>query len=125
MDTPQLCPFRYIWKGRTFCAIAIRQRRYTTTEVMPGACAGCRARGLLEGIGCAHLNLGVEVDQYGGGLSVDNFYASCEKLMERLIDFSDCGEACPLWAPFDPELVNRIRDEALAALKEKETNQED
>ena len=73
MEPPEPCPFRYIYKGRTFCAIAIRDRRYTTTEVMPGACDECRARTLLRQIGCAHLSLGVEVDIYGGTLTVTEF----------------------------------------------------
>jgi hypothetical protein len=125
MEPPEPCPFRYIYKGRTFCAIAIRDRRYTTTEVMPGACDECRARTLLRQIGCAHLSLGVEVDIYGGTLTVNIFYASCERLLERLTDFRRCGEDCPWWAPLDDDRIEALRMEALAGVKEKESRQPD
>jgi hypothetical protein len=120
MEAATACPFRYIHKGRTFCAIAIRERRFTTTEVNPSACSGCAARKALETAGCAFLNLGVEVDQYGGSLDVNIFYASCEKLVERLSDFRKCGPDCPYWGPLDDERVTEIRQEALQALRDKE-----
>ena len=77
MGTGKICPYRYIYKGRTFCAIAIRERRFTTTEVTPSACDDCRAHEALTEIACGHLDLGVEVDLYGGSLAVNIFYASC------------------------------------------------
>jgi hypothetical protein len=120
MEAASPCPFRYIHKGRTFCAIAIRERRYTTTEVTPSACSGCSARKAMEDANCAFLNLGVEVDQYGGSLDVNIFYASCEKLVERLTDFRRCGPDCPYWEPLDDDLVTQIRDEALQALRDRE-----
>ncbi|NSW55405.1 MAG: hypothetical protein HPY44_05290 [Armatimonadetes bacterium] len=115
------CPFRYIYKGRTFCAIAIRDRRYTTAEVVPSACGGCRARAIVDEVRCAHLNMGVEVDQYGGAHDVNVYYASCEKLVERLSDFGQCGQdRCPHWEPMEMERVAALRQEALADQKEKE-----
>lgn len=120
MEPATPCPFRYIHKGRTFCAIAIRERRYTTTEVNPSACSDCPARKALEAAECAFLSLGVEVDQYGGSLDVNIFYASCEKLVERLSDFRKCGPDCPYWGPLDDERVTEIRQDALQALRDKE-----
>lgn len=118
------CVFRYIHKGRTFCAVAIRERRYTTTEVVPSACAGCSARKVLARSGCAHLNLGVEVDQYGGSHDVGVFYASCEVSVERLMDFERCGPGlCPHWEPLDPERVAEIRQQALSFQRESERQQ--
>lgn len=115
------CPFRYVYKGRTFCAIAIRDRRYTTAEVVPSACGSCRARAIMDEVGCAHLNLGVEVDQYGGAQEVNVYYASCEKLVERLSDFGHCGkDKCPDWEPVEAERIAALRLEALADQKEKE-----
>lgn len=126
MEAPAPCPFRYVWKGRTFCAIAIRERRYTTTEVVPSACAQCQARKILEEVGCAHLNLGVEVDEYGGSHDINIFYVSCEKLVERITVFERCGEGrCPFWAPLDGDKIEGLREEALAAQREKEANQPD
>jgi len=120
MEAPTPCPFRYIHKGRTFCAIAIRERRFTTTEVNPSACASCAARKALEAAGCAYLNLGGEVDQYGGSLDVNIFYASCEKLVERLSDFHRCGPDCPYWEPLDEDRIAEMRQDALRALRDKE-----
>jgi hypothetical protein len=121
MDTPEPCPFRYIFKGRTFCAVAIRERRYTTAEVVPSACRSCRALQIIRESGCGRMDLGIEVDQYGGSLDVNIHYASCEALVERLTDFSGCSQArCPLWAPLDEERFAAIRQEALQAQREAE-----
>ena len=123
MDEPTPCPFRYIYKGRTFCAVAIRERRYTTTEVVPAACEDCPALQMLTRIGCAHINLGVEVDQYGGSHAVNIIYASCERRIERIYEYDSCGrDACPLWAPFDESGAEAMRKEALAAQRERESN---
>jgi len=120
------CPYRYIFKGRTFCAIAIRERRYTTSEVTPSACSTCKAREVAEQVRCRHLDLGVEVDQYGGSQDVGVFYASCQRLMERLTDFGNCGEGkCPHWSVVEEERLEQMRQEALAAQREKERQQED
>jgi hypothetical protein len=121
MEATSPCPFRYIHKGRTFCAIAIRDRRYTTSEVEPAACKSCKARRAVAGVACGHLELGVEVDQYGGTLSVDIFYASCAKLMERIMELGNCGEGkCEHWVPVSDERFATMRAEAVAAQKELE-----
>lgn len=121
METPDACPFRYIYKGRTFCAIAIRERRYTTSEVVPSACGECNARELLARVHCRHMNLGVEVDQYGGSHAVNIFYVSCERLIERITQFDRCGEGrCELWEPFDEDAAEAARNEALADLRARE-----
>ena len=121
VQPPDACPFRYIYKGRTFCAIAIRERRYTTSEVVPSACEDCRARELLAQVGCVHMNLGVEVDQYGGSHTVNIFYASCERRMERITQFERCGEGrCALWEPLDDDAAEAVRREALAVRQERE-----
>lgn len=120
---PAPCPFRYIFKGRTFCAVAIRERRYTTAEVVPSACRGCRALTILRQAGCGHMDLGVEVDQYGGSLDVNIHYVSCEALVERLTDFTGCGEGrCPLWVPLDEDRFETMRQEALQAHRDAERN---
>jgi hypothetical protein len=121
MDAVSPCPYRFIYKGRTFCAIAIRERRYTTSEVEPSACRACKAQRVAQGVNCDNLELGVEVDQYGGSLSVDIFYASCSKSVERLTDTSQCGETkCSLWVPCNEERSKALKDEALAVLKDLE-----
>jgi hypothetical protein len=121
MDAGEPCPFRYIHKGRTFCAVAIRERRYTTAEVVPAACRSCRAVQLLREAACGRMDLGVEVDQYGGSLDVNIHYASCEALVERLTDFSGCREGrCPLWVPLDEDRFAARRQEALQAQREAE-----
>ncbi len=120
------CPFRFVYKGRTFCAVAIRDRRYTTTEVVPTACSGCRARVILEEVNCANLSLGVEVDIYGGSHDVNVFYASCEKLVERLSGFGKCSEEnCPHWQPIDGEAIERQKADALAAIRKREAAMDD
>mgnify|MGYP001066701081 CR=1 FL=1 len=122
-EKPDPCPFRYIYKGRTFCALAILNRKYTTNEVIPRACKSCDARGIFEGIGCRHLNLGVEVDRYGGAHEVDVFYASCERLVERLLDFEGCGEGvCPHWEPVNADVIEAMKAEALGEQKQREAD---
>ena len=121
MEASTPCSLRYIYKGRTFCAIAIRDRRYTTTEVIPRACADCQARRLMATSQCDHLDLGVEVDLYGGAHTVSVFYASCRKLVERIADPERCGEEqCPHWTPVDVDKLEAVRQEALEAQRENE-----
>jgi len=121
MPAPQPCPFRYVFKGRTFCSIAIRERRYTTTEVIPSACDSCKATKILRDVKCRYLDLGVEVDQYGGSHEVSIFYASCEKLVERITDFSNCGEGkCPYWEPLDQDRIETLKQDAFEAQRERE-----
>ena len=121
MDAASPCPYRYIFKGRTFCAIAIRDRRYTTSEVVPSACVTCKARKASEMVFCGHMELGVEVDQYGGSLSVDIFYASCAKSVARMLDISHCGEGkCPHWVPLNDERLAALRAEAVEGQRTRE-----
>ncbi len=121
MEPSAPCPYRYIHKGRTFCAIAIRDRRYTTSEVLPTVCRTCKARQVLQTVQCGNLELGVEVDQYGGSLDVEIFYVSCRRLVERLLDFSQCNkERCSYWVPTDEERFAEVREEALRAQREHE-----
>ena len=114
MESSDPCPLRYIWKGRTFCAAAIRERKYTTTEVIPSACQSCQARELLHRAACGHLAIGVEIDQYGGSHHVGVYHASCEKLIERVRRPDQCGqEACPHWVPMDGDKFENARAEAV------------
>jgi len=107
------CPFRFIDRGRTFCAIAITDRAHTTTEVNPRPCSTCEVPRLLAEHGCAFLSLGVEIDEFGGRFTADVSYAACESKIERLFDLSDCREGgCPAWRPLSPERVESIRERA-------------
>ena len=130
MDIP--CPFRYIHRGRTFCWLAIDERRYTTTEVVPYACSTCRIPGVLAERACRHMSFGVEVDQYGGRLTAETSHVSCEARVTRLFDLSGCGESlCELWEAWDAEEavmrasaaaeVDRIRRERTARSDEDQT----
>ena len=115
MPSGKLCPYRYIWLGRTFCAIAIRERRYTTAQVVPDACTSCKACDVLHQHPCGNLNIGIEVDEYRGTLNVEVFYASCEATVERLFEFDGCGEGkCQYWKPADAGQQERLREEAKA-----------
>ena len=96
MATP--CPHRYIQKGRTFCRIAILERKYCTNEVDPRACEQCAVPGLLEQHPCANMDLGVEIDEYGGLKSVERWYASCRVTVERIERIEKCTpEECAYW----------------------------
>jgi hypothetical protein len=114
VDTP--CPYRYVQRGRTFCHLAIDERRYTTIEVAPLACATCRVPGILAQHACRHLSFGVEVDQYGGRLTAETCHTACEAYVVRLYDFSRCGEGvCEHWEAWEPtEAVERARQAAEA-----------
>jgi hypothetical protein len=109
VDTP--CPYRYVQRGRTFCYLAIDERRYTTIEVVPLACATCRVPGILAEHSCRHLSFGVEVDEYGGRLTAEMCHIACEALVVRLFDFHRCGEGvCGQWEPWEAEeAVERAR----------------
>ena len=111
-ETSQLsCPFRYLDRGRTFCAIAIVERQYTTAEVTPRGCGTCTITTVLREHGCAFLNLGVEIDEYGGRFTADVYHAACEARVERLEDLSGCGEGrCPRWQPVRPEKLEALRE---------------
>lgn len=112
MSTP--CPFRYVHRGRTFCYLAIDERRYTTIEVMPLACATCRVPGILNEHACRHMSFGVEVDEYGGRLTAETFYVACEALVVRLFDFQRCRQGvCEYWEAWDvDEAVEKARKAA-------------
>jgi hypothetical protein len=109
------CSYRYIHLGRTFCSVAIRERRYTTAQVVPDACRSCQARKVISKHACGHMDVGIEVDEYHGTLNVEMFYASCGVTVERLFEFDGCGEGkCQHWIPPDPGELERIRAEAKA-----------
>ncbi|MGD8239297.1 MAG: hypothetical protein PVH68_12135 [Armatimonadota bacterium] len=92
------CPHRYIERGRTFCRIAILERKYCTNEVEPPACEQCAVPGLLDEHPCANIDLGVEIDEYGGHKSVERWYASCRVTVERIERIDKCtAEECPHW----------------------------
>ncbi len=113
MDTP--CPFRYVHRGRTFCHLAIDERKYTTTEVVPTACSSCRVPKILSEHACRHLSFGVEVDEYGGRLTAETCHVACEAKVVRLFDFSNCGEGrCKLWEAWDAEAAIERAQEAAA-----------
>ncbi len=81
---------------------------------------------MLEEVGCAHLNLGVEVDQYGGSHEVNIFYASCEKLVERIASPEHCGEdRCPHWEPVSENEIEKLREKAMEDLRHREAMQAD
>jgi hypothetical protein len=91
-----VCPHRYIEKGRTYCRVAILERRYCTNEVTPQACAQCHIPQVMEDHPCVHMDLGVEIDEYGGAKSIETFYASCKVTVERLMSVENCVEGgCP------------------------------
>ena len=120
------CHYRYIRQGRTFCHLAIDERKYTTTEVAPSACLSCRVPGILEAHACRHMSFGVEVDEYGGRLTAETCHTSCEKLVVRLFTFGECGEGvCEHWEPWDAEgAIEKARaaaEEARQGRKAEET----
>jgi hypothetical protein len=94
MPTP--CPFRHINKGRTFCRIAIIERKYCTDQVEPHVCQQCKIPQILAEHPCQHMDLGVEIDEYEGRKSAESFFTSCGVLVERLIQLDNCAEGkCP------------------------------
>ena len=99
-----VCPFRTIDRGRTFCRIAITERKHTTSEVTPSTCASCRVPSILAEHPCRHMDLGVEIDEYMGSTTADTHYASCTVTVERILDLSGCNSRdCPHWAEGLPE----------------------
>src|ERR1035437_7623550 len=93
---PTPCPYRYIVRGRTFCALAIRESRYTVDEVIPPTCRECTVAGVLAEHACGRMALGVEIGVFGGRQMVEMYFAACELTVERLLDLADCGpETCP------------------------------
>ena len=107
------CPFRFIDRGRTYCRLAITERKYTTCEVTPSVCMTCHIPHILREYGCAHLSLGVEVDEFGGRLSADMHYCACQITVERLRNPAEtCGpDLCEDWAPWRPESVEGIAEQ--------------
>ena len=90
------CLHRYIDKGRTFCRIAIMERKYCTNEVEPRVCEQCRVPELLQQHACANMDLGVEIDEYGGTKAVERWYASCRVTVERIEHIEACAkDECP------------------------------
>ncbi len=115
------CLYRYILRGRTFCALAIQESRYTLIEVIPATCAQCPIPGLIREHPCGRMDLGVEISVFGGRQHVEMHYASCEVSMERLLEMDDCGEGrCPQWEPYDEEAARKIA----AAARERHLERE-
>lgn len=107
------CPFRYLLRGRTFCALAIVESRYLLNEVIPPTCASCPIPELLVEHPCGRLDLGVEISATGGRQCVEMCHASCEVTVERLLDLSGCGEGqCPYFEAWDEERATRLTAEA-------------
>jgi len=101
------CPHRYIDKGRTFCRIAILERKYCTSEVDSRACGQCAVPDLMREHPCANMDLGVEIDEYGGNKSTERWYASCRVLVERIEQIDKCtGADCPYWKDAADEPVS-------------------
>jgi hypothetical protein len=73
--TSPLCAYRYIVRGRTFCALAIQESRYTLSEVIPATCAQCPLPGLLAAHACGRMNLGLEISVFGGRQNVEMGYS--------------------------------------------------
>ena len=97
-----VCPHRYIERGRTFCRLAILERRYCTSEVTPQACAQCQVPQVMRDHPCVHMDLGVEIDEYGGVKSIATFFASCTVTVERLLSVREClADACPYFKSRD------------------------
>jgi hypothetical protein len=108
------CPFRYVYKGRAFCAVAVRERRFTTTRVSTVTCAECAVPRLVAEYPCAHLDVGVEIDDYGPRAEVVFVFTACQALVEELADLSRCSpERCTFWAPADEAAWERVRARAL------------
>ncbi|MGQ9730632.1 MAG: hypothetical protein ACUVX8_05090 [Candidatus Zipacnadales bacterium] len=122
MDIP--CPYRYVRRGRTFCHLAIDERKYTTTEVVPLACSTCRIPAILSQHPCRHLSFGVEIDEYGGRLTAEVCYIACEAKVMRLFDFNQCGQGiCPHWEPWNQE--EAVQRAAQAAKEDRRRREED
>ncbi len=108
------CPFRYVYKGRTFCAVAVRERRFTTAHVTADVCSKCPVPSMLNDHSCRHLDFGVEIDEYGPQLEVVFVYVACTKLVEELSDLSGCtADACGLWELADDAVWEAVRKKAL------------
>ncbi len=104
MSRPKPCRYRYLEKGRSFCEIAITERKYTTNEVTPQVCRDCQIPQILEDHPCVHLDVGVEIDQFQGRTEVSTFYTACKVTRERLTVLDACNpEHCPYFEARDPD----------------------
>jgi hypothetical protein len=107
------CPYRYLHLGRSFCALAIVESRYTVREVFPDTCRECEVPGISAAHPCGRMDLGVEISVYAGRPSVGMHYESCDALRERIFDLSGCTkEGCPFWLPLDEERQTAVREAA-------------
>ena len=100
MKPPTPCRYRYLEKGRTYCEIAIVERKYTTNEVTPNVCQECTIPQVIGEHPCRHLDLGVEIDEFQGHTEVSTFFSACRVTVERLSSLANCRpDACPYWEP--------------------------
>jgi hypothetical protein len=118
------CPFRYVFKGRTFCAVAARERRFTTIRVGRETCEECPVPAMVAAHPCDHLDVGVEIDEYGPRAEVVFAHAACRATVEELPVLDGCAEgACPLWRRADEAqwaLLRRRAQRRLQALEEEQ-----
>jgi hypothetical protein len=113
-DSNQPCPMRYVYKGRTFCIAAIRERRFTTARVLPATCEECPVPRLLAGHGCANMDIGVEIDEYGPRAEVVLVYTACAATVQELSDVQGCTpEGCKLWSAADEAKWETLRKRAI------------
>jgi len=109
------CPYRFVHKGRTFCAAAIRERRFTTNRVSPQTCEECSVPDLVVAHPCAHLDVGVEIDEYGPRAEVVFVHFACRVLVQELPDLTNCSpSACPMFEAVEEGRWEEVRERALA-----------
>ncbi|MCX7597691.1 MAG: hypothetical protein N2512_02315 [Armatimonadetes bacterium] len=119
------CPFRFVYRGRTFCAVAIRERKFTTIHVEQGTCAECPVPGMVAAHPCAHLDIGVEIDDYGPRAEVVFTYAACRATVEELSDLESCTDGhCSLWERAEEASWAAMRQKAERRLRALELRQD-
>lgn len=119
------CPFRFVHRGRTFCAVAIRERRFTTAHVERTTCAECPVPEMVAAHPCAHLDVGVEIDDYGPHAEVVFTHTACRATVEELSHLEGCREdSCQLWQRADEASWGAVRQKAERRLRAIELRQE-
>lgn len=119
------CPFRFVYRGRTFCAVAIRERRFTTIHVERTTCAECPVPGMVAAHPCAHLDVGVEIDDYGPHAEVVFTHTACRATVEELSGLESCAaDRCPLWRRAEEATWAAVRQRAERRLRALELRQD-